>query len=502
MRLTWSPPGLSPNTAHPLHRRLTLMMVLVVAATLVATGVAGWLTLRSTMWSNSAQESLATGHALAPLARQDLAVDGRLSSRVLGTGSTVVEAVAADGSVLLAPGENTVLDIGAGEVQAARAQQVTARNLEGPEGAIYRLVTVPLGDERVLVVARPLVVSPQVLHVFGLVVLAVAVAGLALAWLLARGVSKAALVPLSRFTDAVRHVADTEDLRPVSAAYGRGLLASLATAFNLMLTRLALSRAQQNRLVADASHELRTPLTSIRTNLELLALDTRHRRLPEAAREQVVDEALTKTVELTSLIDDLMHLTRDHHTAASRAPVDLCGVVETALRQVSRRRQDVTFDVELDPAAVLGDAGSLTRAVAAILDNAVKWSPSGGTVYVRLHDHELRIVDEGPGHRRRRPSPRHRPLFPGRRRSKHLRRRSRVVHRRPSRPRPRRHHQHRALTDGGTQVSIDLTNAPPDRPPTPPRQPPSPPGWPTSTADPAGKAGPHLSVVPGEPTAA
>jgi two-component system sensor histidine kinase MprB len=81
--------------------------------------------------------------------------------------------------------------------------------------------------------------------------------------------------PLLSFTETVRHVAETEELNPVSTSYANGVLATLPDTSNHMLARLAASRDQQNRLVADASHELRTPLTSMRTNLELLALDAR-----------------------------------------------------------------------------------------------------------------------------------------------------------------------------------------------------------------------------------
>jgi len=315
---------------------------------------------------------------------------------VLGPGSTVVEAVGADGTVLLTPGEDTRLEVGAAEVAAAQQQQQIVRNTTSSTGGTYRVVTVPLRETgHVLVVGRPLTSSYEVLRVFGLVVLIVGGIGLVWAWLLGRAVAEAALRPVERFTDHVRHVAETEDLRPVSPDYDAGVLATLTQTFNQMLAGLAASRDQQNRLVADASHELRTPLASMRTNIDLLALDARTGRLSDVDRAKILADVQAQTAEFSTLIADLMHLSRA--STPAQAPVELRRVVEDAVERVQRRGPKLSFEVSLDKATLLGDGPSLERAVTNLLDNAVKWSPPGGTIHVRLTGHRLEITDEGPG---------------------------------------------------------------------------------------------------------
>ena len=71
--------------------------------------------------------------------------------------------------------------------------------------------------------------------------------------------------------------------------------------------------------------------------------------------------------------------------------------MEAAVDRVRRRGQDRVFDVELEPLFMVGHADSLSRAVVNLSDHAVKWTPSGGTVRVRLEGNRLRISDEGPG---------------------------------------------------------------------------------------------------------
>jgi two-component system sensor histidine kinase MprB len=383
-------------SSRPLHRRLTLLSMLAVAVTLVVVCVTGWVALRITLFDINERGSLLIAQDLAGWASHDITTTGRLSALVLGPGSTVVEAVGADGTVLLTPGEETVLHLGQPEVAAAQQHEQTVRTTTSGSGESYRVVTVALaGTDYVLVVGRPLTAAEEVLRVFGLVVLCVGAVGLLWAWLMGRAVAKTALRPVLDLTEAVRHVAETGDLRPVSAGYARGSLATLAGTFNQMLARLTASRDQQNRLVADASHELRTPLTSMRTNLELLAMDSRTGRLGDANRVKIVDDVLAQTVELSGLVTDLVHLTREPDTP--REPVELRTVVQAAVERACRRGPDLTFDVELGSLDVLGDAGGLEQAIGNVLSNAVKWSPPGGTVRVRLDGHRLHVVDEGPG---------------------------------------------------------------------------------------------------------
>ncbi|MCB0943469.1 MAG: HAMP domain-containing histidine kinase, partial [Mycobacterium sp.] len=162
--------------------------------------------------------------------------------------------------------------------------------------------------------------------------------------------------------------------------------ARLTEAFNMMLRALAESRERQSRLVSDAGHELRTPLTSLRTNVELLiaAQQPGAPPIPEQEMAGLRSDVIGQIEELSTLVGDLVDLTRDDAGAVVHDVVDLNEVIDRCLERVRRRRSDVEFVVSVVPWHVFGDAAGLSRAVLNLLDNAAKWSPPGGPVQVVL----------------------------------------------------------------------------------------------------------------------
>jgi signal transduction histidine kinase len=204
------------------------------------------------------------------------------------------------------------------------------------------------------------------------------------------------LRPLRLLSNAVQHVVESKDFQPVAVPHARGEVATLTSWFNQLLRMVALMRERQTRLVLDAGHELRNPLTSLRANVDLLALDLQNGRLSIDQRTEIVGDVQAQLGELSGLVTDLVHLARDEDEVEPQ-PVDVCEVVDGAVDRVRRRGQDRVFDVELQPLFMMGHAESLSRAVVNLLDNAVKWTPSGGTIRVRLEGNRLRVSDEGPG---------------------------------------------------------------------------------------------------------
>jgi two-component system sensor histidine kinase MprB len=167
---------------------------------------------------------------------------------------------------------------------------------------------------------------------------------------------------------------------------------------------LAESRDRQARLVSDAGHELRTPLTSLRTNVELLMASQAPGAppLPEEEMAGLRADVIAQIEELSTLVGDLVDLTRDDAGGVTHEPVDMVEVVDRSLERVRRRRNDIQFDVAMTGWQVYGDAPGLGRAVLNLLDNAAKWSPPGGRVAVSLRQidpvhAELVVSDHGPG---------------------------------------------------------------------------------------------------------
>lgn len=247
-----------------------------------------------------------------------------------------------------------------------------------------------------LVVAQSLSSIDRTLHNLGVVLWAVGIIGVIGAALAGNAIAQSGLRPLARLTGAAEHIARTADLRPIPVT-GTDEISRLAQAFNAMLAALAQSQDRQRRLVGDAGHELRTPLTSIRTNLDLLAQADQRGGLSAEDRRQLLDDVRAQMDELTTLIGDLTELARDTPQNRGFELIELSNVVEDAVIKVRRRAPGTEWDVQLTPFPVWGDERLLGRAATNLLDNAAKYSPSGGRVVVRLLDGVLTVTDSGPG---------------------------------------------------------------------------------------------------------
>ncbi|MGI3784340.1 MAG: sensor histidine kinase, partial [Janthinobacterium lividum] len=273
----------------------------------------------------------------------------------------------------------------------------SARSGRAADGSRYRIVAVPLANAPgvALVVGRPLAGTDGVLSSLLLVVGLIGLLGIATAAAAGTAVARSSLRPVRQLSGAVEQIAITKELRPVRVS-GATDVAVLARSFNHMVGSLAASRERQRRLIADAGHELRTPLTSLRTNVDLLLMDARTSMLREGDRLAILTDVQGQLTEFAKLIGDLVQLARDDGEATPEA-LDFRHVVTAALERARRRGPGLDFDVELDPFYVVGVPDALERAVTNLLDNAVKWSPPGGTIRVQLEGNRLRVADEGPG---------------------------------------------------------------------------------------------------------
>ena len=255
-------------------------------------------------------------------------------------------------------------------------------------------ISVPVANGFALQIARPLDEVDGVLDRLRWILLAIALGGSALAALLGLGVAQSALVPTRRLTEAAEDITATHDLRRRVDTDRKDELGRLAVAFNTMLGALEDSVEAQRRLVSDASHELRTPLTSLRTNVELLGKTD---ALPADERRQLLEDVDAELDELSRLIADVVDLARDGEPERIEEDVRLDQLVADAVDRARRRAPEITFETTLDESVVHGSRERLHRAVSNLLDNAVKWSPDGGAVEVRVADAVVSIRDHGPG---------------------------------------------------------------------------------------------------------
>ncbi|MBA8793531.1 two-component system sensor histidine kinase MprB [Friedmanniella endophytica] len=385
-------------TAVSLRRRVSALTAFAVATAVAVTGVAAYVTTRVALYNQLDSELTSLARSVAVTVRPDVRGLGGLTGEALAAGNVSVAVIKADGEVRLVPDEAVTLRPGPEELVVARVQTgSSARTTIASNGQLYRVVAVPVpGYEYALVLGRPLAATNVILSSLWVVLLIFGAVGVIAAAFAGSAVARSSLRPVRRLTAAVEEVTTTDDLAPIPVS-GRDELSRLADSYNRMIRSLSRSRERQRQLIADAGHELRTPLTSLRTNIELLAADDRNPMLPPGARTEILTDVTAQLAEFTALIGDLVQLARDDQRAPALEPLDFRDVVNAALERARRRGPGLHFDVELNPLYLVGEPDTLERAITNLLDNAVKWSPAGGTVRVQLEGDRLRIADEGPG---------------------------------------------------------------------------------------------------------
>jgi two-component system sensor histidine kinase MprB len=257
-----------------------------------------------------------------------------------------------------------------------------------------RILTAPLQAGTALQVVRPLDEVDRALSRLRLILIAVVAAGVTLAAMLGTLVTRTVLAPVRRLTSLTEDVSQTLDLSHRIVTDSNDEIGRLATSFNRMLEALEESVGAQRQLVADASHELRTPLASIRVNIELLG---RQRDLAPEQRERLLATTIEQLDEMTMLVAEILELARGDERKFEPEPVRFDELVGEAVERARRDTPSVQVVAELQPTLVRGVPSRLARAVGNLLDNAAKWSPSGGKVEVELAGGELVVRDHGPG---------------------------------------------------------------------------------------------------------
>jgi two-component system OmpR family sensor kinase len=279
-------------------------------------------------------------------------------------------------------------------------------------GERLRMVSVPIsvGDEVIgaVQVGQPLIEVDAALDrvlvlLMGGVIITVVVAGgvgLLMSWL--------ALRPIDRITQTAGQIARAQDLGrrlPVTSANDE--VGRLVSTFNAMLERLdRLFRAQQ-RLGADVSHELRTPLTTIRGNVDLLRRGAADDPVERAAALDAIEGEVD---HMNRLVADLLLLAQaEAGMQLHKQPVELDTLILEVYRQAqlmsaTRFPSGEGVTVRLgheDQAIVEGDPDRLKQLLLNLIDNALKYTPEGGSVTISLYrDLEwvrLSVKDTGVG---------------------------------------------------------------------------------------------------------
>jgi signal transduction histidine kinase len=340
------------------------------------------------------------GDLRAPASRSELATLARTA------------AASVRGRVLIVNATGKVLVDSAGPAQVGTSYQSRPeieRALDGRQIQVQR-ASKTLGQE-ILATAVPIIhngrtagavrVTQSVAAVHQAVVrveLALALIGLIVLGLglLAGGLLAAQIGrPLRRLESVARRVAQG-DLRARAEIEGSLEQRSLSSSFNEMTDRISRLLNAQRDFVADASHQLRTPLTGLRLRLEEAKALTGS---PDADSE--LDAAIREVDRLSHTVDELLLLSRAGERRLTAAPVDLGDVAADALRrwraQASEHGIALALRREHDPGTVWAARADLERALDALLENALRYSPSGSTVTIATAPARIEVRDRGPG---------------------------------------------------------------------------------------------------------
>jgi signal transduction histidine kinase len=275
------------------------------------------------------------------------------------------------------------------------------------EGAAARVLTVPIavtteqGDQRVgfLQIAAPLNDVQASLRQLGtLMALGNAIGVLAAAFVGAF-LARKALAPIDRITQTASEIARGGDVqRRITKPGPPDEVGRLIETFNVMLDRLEGLFKSQQRFSADISHELRTPLTTIRGNVDLL-------RRMGGADQASLDAITSETDRMIRLVGDLLLLAQaDAGLPLRREPIAIDQLANEVVRQVQVISGGVRVTLHTDvkePLGVDGDPDRLRQLLLNLIDNAIKYTPSGSEVSVKVARENgsarLIISDTGPG---------------------------------------------------------------------------------------------------------
>ena len=246
-----------------------------------------------------------------------------------------------------------------------------------------------------------------------------------LAALIGAMLARRALAPIGAITQTANSISRTKDLgQRMNIPNDVSEVGQLAATFNNMLDRIQMLFRTQERLVADVSHELRTPLTTVQGNIQLLrrmmtavpataGAPVQDRvNLDNEMVQEVLNEVESETARMNKMINDLLLLAQADSGAVQLqwAPVEMDTLLLDVYRQAKRvaelRKGGNALDIRLgseDQGIVWGDRERLRQVLLNLADNAIKYTPEGGEIKIRLTpDAEaeyitISVVDNGIG---------------------------------------------------------------------------------------------------------
>ncbi|SDN77175.1 heavy metal sensor histidine kinase [Pseudomonas jinjuensis] len=221
----------------------------------------------------------------------------------------------------------------------------------------------------------------------GLAALATALLG---AW-----AARASLRPLRRISATAANVSAQSLTTRLDSSSLPVELRGLAEELNAMLARLEDAFQRLSGFSADIAHELRTPLTGLLTQTQVVL--SRPRTLEDY--REALHGNLEELQRLTAMVNDMLLLAKADHglLAPNLQPLELADEVDALLEFYAPLAEDREIRLEREGhMQVRGDRGMLRRVLANLLDNALRFSPDGSAIRVRLQTGRISVENQGP----------------------------------------------------------------------------------------------------------
>jgi two-component system OmpR family sensor kinase len=398
----------------PIQWRLTVFNTLSIGVILVVLGFSLFLLLRDALYATIEEDARDRALAAAETVEAGESLDNNEAEQLTLGGVFIVvrddQGSILDQTVTSVPGEEIQDSLWSEALETGRSVGGTAYYSPTAPDYVYAVPVKPLdGSARVVEAGRSYESATRTLHTFAAVLIGVILSALLLsvggAYLLAR----AALFPVDAVVRSAREITESDLSTRLPVAHPKDDIGRLTTTINDLLGRLEAAFARreealshQRRFAADASHELRTPLTSIAGYAKMLkdwGLEE-----PKTAREGTA-AILEESERMRSLVESLLTLARgDGGAPLDLAPEDLATVAADAAKAAQAAaggKVAVEYTPPGEPVEASFDRVQIRQVVTILLDNAIKYTPEGGTVTVRVRRENgwarLEVSDTGIG---------------------------------------------------------------------------------------------------------
>ena len=389
--------------------RLTLWYTALLGITLILFSVAVYSALSTNLWAQVRQDAARQAREVARAITFEVLIVRTNPRRFevpnldFFAGSSGVQFIDLDGMVQLRTenfGEHTIPKaVGAIEAVKAGNDHDVIASTDGIELLIYS--TPVIVNKRIvgaIQVVRPVTDVKNVLNQISRYLILGTGLSLMLAAIVGAFLARRALTPIDTITVTAGGINRTQDLsKRLTIEEDHSEVGQLAATFNAMLDQIQSLFETQQRLIADVSHELRTPLTTVQGNIHLLQriTATQDPSFADVRDEfsQVLIEVDDEADRMARMIGDLLLLAQADSGAAQlqSALVEMdtlvLDVYRQALRIAERAKGPDQLQILLgdeDQALVHGDREHLRQLLLNLVENAVKYTPAGGTVKIGL----------------------------------------------------------------------------------------------------------------------